>query len=83
MYFEYIITLYKLHEITSITVCPIKGQIRKECASHPSCHQTCNSTGPTACPAVCIVNGCECPYGTVVDVAKRECVPRSECEGTH
>ena len=64
-----------------IIVCPIKGQIRKECASHPSCHQTCNSTGSISCPAVCIVNGCECPPGTVIDEDKRKCVPQSECEG--
>ena len=62
-------------------MCPIKGQIRKKCASHPSCHQTCNSTGPTICPAVCVINGCECPTGTVIDETKRECVPQSECKG--
>ena len=64
-----------------IIVCPIKGQVRRECASHPSCHQTCNSTGSTICPAICIINGCECPEGTVIDEDKWECVPRSECEG--
>ena len=65
-----------------ITVCPVKGQVRSECASHPSCHRTCTSTGPMACPAICIVNGCECPSGTVIDEAINECVPRRECEGT-
>ena len=69
------------YECNLITVCPIKGQVRSECASHPSCHQTCTSTGPTPCPAICIVNGCECPNGTVIDEAKKECVPRRECEG--
>ena len=64
------------------TACPIKGQIRSECASHPSCHQACNSTGPTVCPAICVVNGCECPAGTVIDWDKNECVRPRECEGT-
>ena len=69
--------------ITLVTVCPIKGQIRRECASHPSCHQTCQNTSSTICPAICIVNGCECPDGTVIDLNRRECVLRSECEGTY
>ena len=69
--------------MTLITVCPIKGQIRKKCALHPSCHQTCHNTSSTVCPAICIPNGCECPDGTAVDVVRRECVPQSECEGTH
>ena len=65
---------------TSIVVCPVKGQIRKECASHPSCHLSCNSTGPGVCPAVCIINGCECPNGTVIDEEKNECVTPRECK---
>ena len=65
------------------TACPIKGQIRKGCASHPSCHQACNSTGPTLCPQICIVNGCECPDGQVIDWDTNECVTPNECEGTH
>ena len=64
-----------------IAVCPIKGQIKKECASHPSCHQTCNSTGLSVCPAVCIINGCECPDGQVIDEVKCQCVTPQECEG--
>ena len=64
-----------------ITVCPIKGQVRRECASHPDCHQTCNTTGPVVCPRICIVNGCECPDGTVIDEYKNECVTPNECEG--
>ena len=68
-----------------ITACPIKGQIRKECASHPSCHQTCNTSNPESlpCPAICINNGCECPEGTVIDQEKKECVAPYECEGTY
>ena len=66
-----------------ITACPIEGQIRKECASHPSCHRTCNITGPIACPRVCVVNGCECPAGQVIDEDGNECVTPNECEGIH
>ena len=70
-----------LHEVYYIIACPVKGQVRKECASHPSCHQTCNNTGPFACPAICVVNGCECPPGTVIDEDINECVTPRECEG--
>jgi len=35
------------------------------------------------CPAVCIINGCECPNGKVLDEAKKECVAPSECPGIH
>ena len=66
-----------------ITACPIKGQIRKECASHPNCHGTCNTTEPLPCPFVCVVNGCECPEGTIIDEDKNECVTPNECEGRH
>ena len=66
-----------------ITACPIKGQIRRECASHPSCHRACNSTGPLACPAICIVNGCECPAGTVIDWIRNECVTPRQCLGMY
>ena len=69
--------------IILITACPVKGQIRRECASHPDCHKTCNTTGPVPCPLVCIVNGCECPRGTVIDEAINECVAPRECTGIH
>ena len=65
--------------IILIIACPIKGQVRKECASHPSCHLSCNNTEPGPCPLVCIINGCECPTGTVIDEEKNECVALSEC----
>lgn len=74
------IELYRLHDVTLIAACPIKGQIRRECASHPDCHRACGSLGPVACPRVCIPDGCECPPGTVIDRTKNECVPPSECE---
>ena len=70
--------------IILIAVCPVKGQIRKECASHPDCHRTCyNVTDPIVCPAVCIVKGCECPEGTVIDKEKNECVTPNECKGNY
>ena len=69
--------------LLQLTVCPIKGQVRQECAAHPGCHQTCDSTDPVVCPLVCVVNGCECPHGMVVDLTKRECVLPIECEGTN
>ena len=69
--------------IFKILACPIKGQVRKECASHPSCHQTCNNNETVLCPEICIVNGCECPDGTVIDEDKNECVAPSECIGMY
>ena len=61
--------------------CPVQGQIRRLCASHPRCHRTCNNIGPIACPRVCIINGCECPLGTVIDEATNKCVRPKECKG--
>ena len=75
--------MHSLHEMTLITACPIEGQVRRECASHPSCHRTCNTTGPVACPRVCIVNGCECPRRQVIDEDTNQCVAPSECTGKH
>ena len=66
-----------------VSTCPIKEQIRKECASHPNCTITCTNTDkPVDCPEGCIFIGCECPNGTVVDEEKDACVPPSECPGT-
>ena len=65
--------------ITLITECPVKGQIKKECASLPSCHQTCGSPDPRPCPLICIQDGCECPAGTIIDETRNECVCPSEC----
>jgi len=59
--------------------CPIEGQIRKECASDPSCHLTCEKPVGGICPLVCIINGCECPAGTVIDEDIGECVAPKEC----
>jgi len=64
-----------------LIACPIEGQVRMECASHPLCHRTCNQLAGGPCPRICIVNGCECPAGTVIDEDKQQCVAPSECEG--
>ena len=60
--------------------CPVTGQERKECASHPACHRTCDNLVGGPCPLICIINGCECPNGTVIDENANECVAPSECE---
>lgn len=62
------------------TECTIKGQMMKECASHPSCVKTCNSTyNTTPCAHKCIPYGCECPNGTVVNERRNECVAPRTC----
>ena len=59
--------------------CPVQGQVRKSCAAHPGCTRTCtNRFAFRFCPQVCIVNGCECPTGTVVDRDLNRCVLPSE-----
>ena len=64
------------------TDCTIKGQVNKECASHPNCTKTCNNrNNPVACIQACIPYGCECPNGMVVDEERNECVATSECPG--
>ena len=68
-------------DVSFCTACPIDGQIRKECASHPLCHRVCNDDSSRPCPLVCVVNGCECPTGTVIDIDKNKCVTPSECSG--
>ena len=65
-----------------IAVCPVKGQIRKECALQPGCHGTCDNPD-VICIPICIENGCECPTGTIIDEAINECVAPSECTGIH
>ena len=37
---------------------------------------------PQVCPLVCVVNGCECPAGTVINEETNSCVPPSDCPGT-
>ena len=68
--------------LIDITACPIEGQIRQECADHPSCHPTCNSTGPVVCLPSCVPNGCQCPPGTIINEDRTKCVSPSGCKGT-
>ena len=63
-------------------MCPIKGQINKECALHTDCAKTCNNSGKLlVCSETCVTDGCECPDGTVIDLDKNECVELGECPG--
>ena len=51
-----------------------------ECASQPECSTTCaNMNMVSVCPLVCVVNGCECPTGTVIDEQSNNCVAPSDC----
>lgn len=59
--------------------CP-GGQIRKECAQPSNCTMTCSNINKSLdCGGVCIVNGCECPNGTVLDEENMDCVLPSTC----
>ena len=62
--------------------CSIKGQIRKRFASHPFCHDKCYQS-VDICPAVVIIDGCECPDGMVVNDLENKCVHPEECQGIH
>ena len=71
-YFNAIISL------SFITGCPIEGQTRMECAS--ACNITCANVNTTVlCPQVCVVNGCQCPSGTVIDEQTNTCIAPSNC----
>lgn len=52
-----------------------------ECARPIRCTPTCSGIGSPICPAICHINGCECPPETVIDVVKKECVAPHECTG--
>jgi len=67
--------------LCDITACLVAGQVNSECAS--VCNITCaNMNTPQVCPLVCVVNGCECPAGTVINEETNSCVPPSDCPGT-
>jgi len=67
-----------------ILACPVIGQTRQPCASPATCHSTCENYNTTRfCPAICVVNGCECPPGTVIDEVLNQCVKPDECLGMH
>ena len=60
-----------------IADCPISGQVRKECAS--PCNKTCANMNDLVCTPVCVINGCQCPEGTVIDEQSNTCVHPSYC----
>lgn len=58
----------------------MQGQVKLDCAADPSCAATCtNKLSLRRCPAICVVGGCECPNGTVIDEDLRRCVPPTTC----
>ena len=58
------------------TVCDIPGQEFMTCGS--ACPPTCDDPEPGICPTVC-VEGCQCPFGTVLDEDNNRCVELDEC----
>ena len=69
--------------LSSFTIaCSVGGQIRVGCAS--PCNITCaNVDTVMICPTVCVINGCQCPRGTVIDEQSNNCVPRSDCPSNY
>ena len=68
--------------ICSIAICPVKGQVRKNCTADPSCATTCaNRFFFRICFQICSINGseCECPEGTIIDEDRNECVTPDKC----
>ena len=61
--------------------CPVQGQVRKDCAADPRCATTCSNrtSSRPPCPRICVVNGCECPTGTIIDEDANKCITPSEC----
>ena len=58
----------------------MQGQVRSRCAPDPSCQATCmNGFLQIPCPAICVIGGCECPTGTVIDEDSNMCVPPDGC----
>ena len=64
--------------VTMVTECPITGQERSECAS--PCNTTCsNYLMPIPCTANCVINGCQCPAGSVINEETNSCVVMENC----
>ena len=64
--------------LSHCTACLVAGQVHMQCAS--PCDLTClNMNSPPPCPAICVINGCQCPHGTVIDDLTNSCIPPSEC----
>ena len=58
----------------AISCCPYKGMVHSDCV----CHLRTCSDPSVQCRDQC-TPGCDCPYGAVLDEAKRECVPLDQC----
>ena len=68
-------------QLTSTAGCPVKGQVRVDCAS--SCVITCaNMNSLQFCPESCQLNGCECPQGSVINERINTCVWLADCNST-
>ena len=63
--------------IAMFTDCPIAGQERRECAS--ACNTTCSNYRAIVCPQLCVVNGCQCPVGSVINEETNSCVILENC----
>ena len=63
--------------VTMATDCPVTGQMRRDCAS--ACGLTCNNYRGAICTAICVVNGCQCPTGTVINEETNSCIAMEDC----
>jgi len=76
------LALYQLFIVTDPAACPVKGQVRVDCAT--SCVVTCaNMNSSYFCPESCQLNGCECPRGTVINEKINSCVHPADCKGSY
>jgi len=63
-----------------IIECTIKGQVKMDCALDERCANTCdNRNNSIQCPFPCVVRGCQCPEGKIVDELTNECVEPAKC----
>ena len=63
-----------------ITECTVEGQNKVDCAIDERCAYTCdNRNNSIHCPFRCVVRGCQCPEGTVINELINKCVELSMC----
>ena len=63
-----------------IIECTITGQVKMDCALDERCANTCdNRNNSIQCPFPCVVRGCQCPEGKIVDKLTNECVEPAKC----
>ena len=63
--------------VTMAKDCPVTGQMRSDCAS--ACGFTCNNYRDASCTDNCVINGCQCPVGTVINEETNSCVAMENC----